>query len=675
MPLRKPNIRSLIAFIHDVTAAAVAWWLAYSFRFNFEIPLLYFTSLKHILPWVIPIHAAAFLGFRLYRGLWHYASLPDLKRILFAVLMSAFAVPLTLFMLQVHSGVPRSVLLLAPILLLFIMGSSRISYRFWKEHRLYGQKKLEGTKVLVLGAGDASVNLVKELSRSTQWKVAGLLDDDPAKRGLILHDFKILGRISDLPKIAKRLGVGHAIIALTSSGYDRRQSYRTQPDRRRPGRLQRDRRRALEMCTAAGVKALTVPSYDELISGKVTVSQIRNVEPEDLLGRDPVVLDNEGLHELLTGKTVLVTGAGGSIGSELCRQIARFAPGRLVLLELNEFALYNVEQEFQASFPDIPISFAIGDIKNKPRLAQVFSQYNPTVVFHAAAYKHVPLMEQDNAWQAVLNNVLGTYILAQTAIEYGAEKFVLISTDKAVNPTNVMGASKRLAEMVCQALQQPASLAGNSGSMHAMPETGFVIVRFGNVLGSAGSVIPKFREQIEKGGPITVTHSEITRYFMSIPEAAQLVLQAGFMGGKKGSGEIFVLDMGEPVKIADLARDMIRLSGLSEDDIRIVYNGLRPGEKLHEELLADDESTLPTPHPKLRIAQARQVDKQWLANLLAWLERYPVLSDAEAKRELGKWVSEYSSGESDQQERRTTHEFTENVDGGFRGNALSVPYG
>jgi FlaA1/EpsC-like NDP-sugar epimerase len=678
MPLRKPNIRSLIAFTHDVAAAAVAWWLAYSFRFNFEIPPLYFTSLKHILPWVIPIHAGAFLGFRLYRGLWHYASLPDLRRILFAVLMSAFAVPLALYMLQVHSGVPRSVLLLAPILLLFIMGSSRISYRFWKEHRLYGQKRLEGTKVLVLGAGDASVSLVKELSRSTQWKVAGLLDDDPAKRGLILHDFKILGRISDLPKVAKRLGVGHAIIALTSSGYDRRQSYRTQPDRRRLGRLHRDRRRALEMCAAAGVKALTVPSYDDLISGKITVSQIRSVEPEDLLGRDPVVLDNEGLHELLTGKTVLVTGAGGSIGSELCRQIAKFAPGRLVLLELNEFALYNVEQEFQASFPDIPMSFAIGDIKDKARLAQVFSQYGPTVVFHAAAYKHVPLMEQDNAWQAVLNNVLGTYVLAQTAIEHGAKKFVLISTDKAVNPTNVMGASKRLAEMVCQALQQPAILTGNSGSSgstRSMPETGFVIVRFGNVLGSAGSVIPKFREQIEKGGPITVTHSEITRYFMSIPEAAQLVLQAGFMGGKKGSGEIFVLDMGEPVKIADLARDMIRLSGLSEDDIRIVYNGLRPGEKLHEELLADDESTLRTPHPKLRIAQARPADKQWLANLLTWLERYPVLSDAEAKRELGKWVPEYSSGESSQQERRATHEFMENIDGDFRSDAVSVPLG
>ncbi|MGH8685840.1 MAG: polysaccharide biosynthesis protein, partial [Nitrosospira sp.] len=517
-----------------------------------------------------------------------------------------------------------------------------------KEHRLYGLKKLESNLVLVLGAGDAAVGLVKELARSVQWRVVGLLDDDPAKLGLMLHGFKVLGRINQLPVIAKEFGVAHAIIAMTPAPSDRRRSSRPHTDRRHPDRLHRDRRRALEMCSAAGVKALIVPSYDDLISGKITVSQIRTIELDDLLGRDPVVLDNEGLHGLLAGKTVLVTGAGGSIGSELCRQIARFKPGRLVLFELNEFALYNIEQELRTSFPEMPMVFTIGDIKNQARLTQVFSQFQVTVVFHAAAYKHVPLMEQENAWQAVLNNVFGTYVLAQTAIKCGVEKFVLISTDKAVNPTNVMGASKRLAEMVCQALQQPVSLSERIEQGNKLPETNFVMVRFGNVLGSAGSVIPKFREQIAKGGPITVTHSEITRYFMSIPEAAQLVLQAGLMGGKEGGGEIFVLDMGEPVKIADLAKDLIRLSGLSEEDIRIVYNGLRPGEKLYEELLADDESTLPTPHPKLRIAQARQVDKEWLAHLVAWLNEHPVLSDEEVKQELAKWVPEYSSKESSQ---------------------------
>ncbi|SET39810.1 NDP-sugar epimerase, includes UDP-GlcNAc-inverting 4,6-dehydratase FlaA1 and capsular polysaccharide biosynthesis protein EpsC [Nitrosospira multiformis] len=657
MPAPKLNIRTVIAFGHDVVAAAIAWSLAYLFRFNFEIPFVYLASLEEILPWVVPIHAAAFLFFGLYRGLWHYASLPDLRRILFAVSASAAAVPLVLYMFQILVGVPRTVLILAPILLLFIMGSSRLAYRFWKEHRLYGRSKTGGSLVLVIGASDAAVGLVKELTRNVEWRVAGFLDDDPAKRGLMLHGFKVLGRINDLPEVARKLGVAHAIIALTSSASDRRKSYRAHSDRRRPDRLLRDRRRALQLCAAAGVKALIVPSYNDLVSGNIKVSQIRTVEPEDLLGRDPVVLDNDGLHDLLTGKTVLVTGAGGSIGSELCRQIAKFTPAQLVLFELNEFALYSIEQEFQADFPEIPMIFAIGDVKDEARLSQVFLQYRPAIVFHAAAYKHVPLMEQENAWQAVLNNVRGTYVLAQTAIRYGVEKFVLISTDKAVNPTNVMGASKRLAEMVCQALQQsiasPDSPVENASGkivlgsrLERRQEPRFVMVRFGNVLGSAGSVIPKFREQIEKGGPITVTHSEITRYFMSIPEAAQLVLQAGLMGGKRRGGEIFVLDMGEPIKIADLARDLIRLSGLSEDEIKIVYNGLRPGEKLYEELLADDENTLPTPHPKLRIAQARQVDKKWLTALLAWLEEHPVLSDEEVKRELPRWVPEYSSAES-----------------------------
>lgn len=646
MHLPKPHIRTVIAFVHDVAAAIAAWTLAYLFRFNFEIPSLYLASLKEILPWVVLIHAAIFLWFGLYRGLWHYASLPDLRRILLAVLTSAAAVPLALFMLQILAGTPRTVLLLAPILLLFIMGGSRLAYRLWKEHMLYGAKKTEGNLVLVLGAGDAAVGLVKELARSVQWRVVGLLDDDPAKLGLTLHGFKVLGRINELAVIAEKMGVAHAIIAMTPTAPDRRHTYRSHLDRRHPDRHHRDRRRALEMCSAAGVKALIVPSYDDLISGKITVSQIRTVELDDLLGRDPVVLDNAGLYGLLAGKTVLVTGAGGSIGSELCRQIAKFKPRRLVLFELNEFALYNMEQELRNSFPEMVMAFTIGDVKDQARLAQVFSQFRVAVVFHAAAYKHVPLMEQENAWQAVLNNVLGTYVLAQTAIKYRVEKFVLISTDKAVNPTNVMGASKRLAEMVCQALQQTVSLPEKNVAGDKVQPTYFVMVRFGNVLGSAGSVIPKFREQIAKGGPITVTHSEITRYFMSIPEAAQLVLQAGLMGGKDGSGEIFVLDMGEPVKIADLAKDLIRLSGLSEADIRIVYNGLRPGEKLHEELLADDENTLPTPHSKLRIAQARQVDKQWLTQLVAWLYEHPVLSDEEVKQELTKWVPEYSSKES-----------------------------
>jgi len=320
----------------------------------------------------------------------------------------------------------------------------------------------------------------------------------------------------------------------------------------------------------------------------------------------------------------MVTGAGGSIGTEICRQIARFAPAKLVLFELNEFALYSIEQELQQAFPTLNFVCLIGDVRDAARVGEVFAQHQPTVLFHAAAYKHVPLMEQHNAWQAIRNNVLGTWTIARAAQQYGVSKFVLVSTDKAVNPTNVMGASKRLAEMVCQALQP-------SG------DTRFVMVRFGNVLGSTGSVIPKFRAQIAQGGPITVTHPDITRYFMSIPEAAQLVLQAGLMGQ---GGEIFVLDMGESVKIVDLAKDLIRLSGFTEDEIRIEFTGLRPGEKLYEELLADNEHTLPTQHSKLRIAQARQADAAWLEGLLEWTAA-TTLPDEQVRVALTQWVAEY----------------------------------
>jgi FlaA1/EpsC-like NDP-sugar epimerase len=370
---------------------------------------------------------------------------------------------------------------------------------------------------------------------------------------------------------------------------------------------------------------LTVPSFEDLVSGRVTVSQVRHVELDDLLGRDPVELDAAGLRGWLSGRVVMITGAGGSIGSELCRQVARFGPRRLVLFEQNEFALYNIEQEFAGRQPQVPVVSAAGDVKDAARVEQVIRAHSPSVIFHAAAYKHVPLMENENAWQAVLNNVAGTHTTARAALACGVEKFVLISTDKAVNPTSVMGASKRLAEMVCQSLQQSDG-------------TRFVMVRFGNVLGSTGSVVPKFREQIARGGPVTVTHPEITRYFMSIPEAVQLVMQAGLMGG---GGEIFVLDMGEPVKIADLARDLIKLSGFSEEEIRITYTGMRPGEKLYEEPLAGNENLLPTPHSKLKVARARQENDGWLQRVTHWLAHSAPGSDEEVRRALAQWIPEY----------------------------------
>ena len=608
---------------HDFVAVITAWWLAYLLRFNFDIPTDHMAVLQQTLLWVILIQVTAFFVFGLYRGTWRYASLPDLRRILLAVLTGTAVVSLILFLLQILVSVPRSILILDPTLLLLMMGGSRLIYRAWKEGQLYGLKNSQGHPVLILGSGDVAINLIKELSRSTEWRVLGLLDDDSRKQKMILHGFRVLGRIDELPALAKRMNIAHAIIAMPSASHSSRQH-------------------ALRMCASSDIKALTVPSYDDLISGKVAVSQVRKVELDDLLGRDLVVLDNVGLQGLLTGKTMLITGAGGSVGSELCRQIEKFSPARLVFFELNELALYNIEQEFRCNFPNTPMAFIIGDIKNPARLTQVFEQFRPTVVFHAAAYKHVPLMEQDNAWQAVLNNVLGTYMLAQAAVTYGIERFILVSTDKAVNPTNVMGASKRLAEMVCQAMQQDIFSAGKNGSIDGKPEIHFVIVRFGNVLGSSGSVILKFNEQIAKGGPVTVTHPEITRYFMSIPEAAQLVLQAGSMGGENGGGNIFVLDMGEPIKIADLAKDLINLSGFNEEDIGIVYSGLRSGEKLYEELLAGNEVNLPTNHAKLSIAQGCRVDALFLTELLVWLSQHPALSDELVKEGLAKWVPEYS---------------------------------
>jgi FlaA1/EpsC-like NDP-sugar epimerase len=459
---------------------------------------------------------------------------------------------------------------------------------------------------LILGAGEAGALLTKELAHSRQWRVVGLLDDDPAKQGRLLRNVSVLGPIAELPSWVRRFGVRTVIIALPSAAHG-------------------VRRRVAELCAAAGLEALTVPSYEDLISGRSQLTTIRHVELDDLLGRDPVVLDSAGLREWLGDRVVLITGAGGSIGAELCRQIARYDPARLVLLELSEYALYQIQQTLQDEFPNLPVDTIVGDAKHATLIEQVLSRERPSVIFHAAAYKHVPLMEETNAWQAVRNNAHGTWVLARAAVAAKVEKFVLVSTDKAVNPTNVMGASKRLAEMVCQSLQ-------NGG-------TQFVIVRFGNVFGSAGSVIPRFREQIARGGPVTVTHPEITRYFMSLSEATQLLLQAGLMG--KG-GEVLVLDMGEPVRIVDLARDMIRMSGVDPDAIRIVFTGLRPGEKLFEEPLASEETTLATPHPKLRIAQARIGGRDVVDKMITWLERDRAADDAEVRACLKAWVPEYA---------------------------------
>ena len=601
------RLRRLVVFAHDVIAAGLAWVAAFWLRFNFDVPDEYYRLMLDLLPWVAGIHAAVFWVLGLYRGLWRYASLSDLQRIALAVGVGALALPATFALLQIGLPVPRTVYVLTPVLLGIAMGGNRLAYRAWREGRLLSiLTKPQATPVLVLGAGTAAAGLLRELAASSQWRVVGMLDDDAKKHGAEVAGVKIYGGIERVGETAKRFGVSQAVMAMPEATHHQRQ-------------------RALELCAAAELQVMTVPALSDIVSGRVSVSSLRAVELDDLLGRDPVDLDDAGLHSFLEAKNVLVTGAGGSIGSELCRQIARYAPARIVLFDASEFALYSIEQEFRDRFPRVSIAAVIGDAKDPRRVGEVFARHRPHVVFHAAAYKHVPLMEEENAFEAVLNNVASTLTVARATQKAGATKFVLVSTDKAVNPANVMGASKRLAEMVCQALE---------GS-----DTQSVVVRFGNVLGSTGSVVPRFHSQIAAGGPVTVTHPDMERYFMSIPEAAQLVLQAGMMG--KG-GEIYVLDMGEPVKIVELARQMIRLSGLDEDDIRIDYSGLRPGEKLYEEPLADAEKTLRTPHPKLRVAQARVPQAGFLEALLAWLQAPGDVSPEAVRAQLRRWVPEYT---------------------------------
>lgn len=606
------NERAVLAFAHDVVMVVISWAITVLLFVNATstaLDIASFSNLWPLLAVAVPVQAVVSTVFGMYQGLWRYSSLPDVQRIVASVIAGSTAVALTLWVGGWSSGFTFAHFAVQALLLIVLMAGSRIGYRSWAEWRLYGKAGEQGTPVVVLGAGDGAVGLIKELSRSTEWRVVGLMDDDPNKRHRLLHGARVLGAIDELPRVARTLKVKHAIIAMPSVSYP-------------------VRRRIVEICNKARVSVLTVPKFNGITmsvgaNGKVQPPKIRRVAVEDLMKRDTIVLDDAGLHELITGKVIMVTGGGGSIGSELCRQIASFQPSLLVLFEQNEFALYKIEQSLRDEFENLPIASVIGDIKNAKRVAHAMHQYAPSMVFHAAAYKHVPLMEETNAWEAVQNNVLGTLVVAQAAIEFGVKKFVFISTDKAVNPTNVMGATKRLSEMVCQALQQTG-------------ETRFEMVRFGNVLGSAGSVIPRFQEQIDNGGPVTVTHPDMVRYFMSIPEAAQLVLQAGTMGL---GGEVFLLDMGEPIKIVDLAHDMIRLS--EQADIKVIYTGLRPGEKLFEELLADDEHTRPTPHPKLRIAKAREVDAGFIESITNWLQQDRMPEDSDVRRDLKRWVPEY----------------------------------
>lgn len=597
-----------MVFAFDLLTVLVAWIGGFLLRFNFNWPASFIHEILLGLPLLLVVQLVACRWAGLYRGMWGFASLTDLKRVLKAVGLSTFILLLFVVFSKPYLLIPRSLVVLYPMLLLLLMGGGRVAWRMWREHRLYGRVAGVGKPVVVVGAGTAGAMLVKELERTAEWEVVALLDDDPAKQGLELSACRVEGTTHDIAKVLAHYQVKHVILAMPSA---------------RSATL----RRITEAVSSEGALLLTVPALDELMSGRVAINMMRPVRIEDLLGREPVEINNHHVERMLAGKTVLVTGAGGSIGSELCRQLSSFMPRRIILLEASEFALYMIEQWFLEQAHRVEIVPLTGDVKDPVRMEELFSRWKPEVIFHAAAYKHVPLMEVGNAWQAVRNNVLGTLIVAYAAKRHAAERFVLISTDKAVNPTNVMGATKRMAEMVCEAMQEQST------------DTLFQMVRFGNVLGSTGSVIPKFQSQIARGGPVTVTHPEINRYFMSIPEAAQLVLHAAAMGN---GGEIFVLDMGEPVKIVDLARNMIRLSGFSEAEIHIEFTGLRPGEKLYEELLADSEETLETPHPKLRIARSRPVSAHICEHLERWFAVNESVPDDLVRTVLKQWIPEYT---------------------------------
>ncbi|WP_377157445.1 polysaccharide biosynthesis protein [Roseateles sp. UC29_93] len=605
--------REALALALDMVAVALAWQATYLFRLGFE---RWFEARPDYDHWVmlgiVALYGVLLKLFQVPKGMWRFSGFGEVKR-LAAVCVTAGLIAAVAVLMAQLTKVPRAVLALHPVFTLMVLAMIRMAYRMLYEHmrsRISGSA-LEQRRALVMGAGDAGRLLVAGIQHQQGWVVVGYLDDAPEKRGARVAGVPVIGTLEDATRLADMHGITHVIVAM-------------------PAATTLERRRALDLAGKTGLAVLTVPSSQELLAGRA-VNQVRGHRAGGPSGREPVELDEGGISECIGGKTVLITGAGGSIGSELCRQVARYGPSKIVLYELSEFALYRIEQELSEKFPHIPLVRLIGDVKDLEHLRFTFGKYRPQIVFHAAAYKHVPLMEEENAWAALRNNTLGTYHACVAAAESGAERFVMISTDKAVNPTNVMGATKRAAELVI------SHMAGQGHS------TKFMAVRFGNVLGSSGSVIPKFKEQIAKGGPVTVTHPEITRYFMTIPEAARLVVQAGAIGE---SGQVFVLDMGEPVKIVDLAKTMIRMSGHGAADVKLAFTGLRPGEKLYEELLSDSDRTLPTPFDRLLLARLDDPSTRPGVDALLAAARAPCSrSDAEARQLLQKVLGgEFQSG-------------------------------
>jgi FlaA1/EpsC-like NDP-sugar epimerase len=601
-----------VAFAHDVLCIPLALLMAYWLRFNLgNVPPQYLGGAKMTLLVVMPLQAIFFWIFGFYRGFWRFASLPDLVRIVKSVVVATVLCVLIVVVLVRVEIVPRSVFILYPLLLVILLSGSRLCYRYWKDHHLYLARK-NGKRALIIGAGHAGDSLVRDLLASELYQPLGFLDDNVQAHGREIRGVRVLGSCNDLELLSRHLAIETVLIAIPSA---------------RRGFVAS----MINECSRLGLKCKTLPSLLELTGQQIQTKHLRDITVDDLLGRNPIKLDDVAIAEYLTGKTILVTGGGGSIGSELCRQIAKSRPRRLIIFEHSEFNLYSIEMELQGKFSDLNLTAVLGDVKDMSRVAWAFQEFRPEVVFHAAAYKHVPMVEK-NPVEGVCNNVVGTKVVADAADRFGVRRFVLVSTDKAVNPANVMGTTKRIAELYCQNLAQRS-------------KTKFITTRFGNVLGSAGSVVPLFEKQIKEGGPVTVTHKDITRYFMTIPEAVGLILQAGSMGH---GGEIYVLEMGEPILIRDLAEQMILLSGLRLGvDIQIEYTGLRPGEKLFEEVFHAKEGLLGTEHPKLQLAMARMVDWQWLSAELEALKEAAKGRDlSRLTAQLKKIVPEYSGQES-----------------------------
>ena len=575
-----------MAFLHDLLMIPLAWLGAYFFRFNLEgVPDWFWNQGLFLLLLVVPVQAAVFWLFGLYRGVWRFASLPDMIRIGKAVLVGTLLLTLAVWLIWEFKGVPRSVPVLYALLLMLLLSVPRMVYRFLKDQRRGGGK---AERVLIVGAGSAGEMLARDLLRDErqEYLPVAFVDDDPAKQGRDIRGIQVMGGSDRLPELCRKLAVDLVMLAVPAASKEQMQ-------------------RIVERVEETGLPFRTVPPLRDLMTGRVRIDQVREVQIDDLLGRDQVRLDWAAIGEGLSGRSVLVTGAGGSIGSELCRQLAGLPVASLVLVENSEFNLFNIERELGELAPDLEIVPLLVDITEPGIMERIFDRYRPRVVFHAAAYKHVPLLEQ-HVREAVRNNILGTRNVALAADHWGAEEFVLISSDKAVNPTNVMGATKRAAEIYCQ-------------NLDARSLTSFITVRFGNVLGSTGSVVPLFREQIERGGPVTVTHPDVERYFMTTREACQLIMQASVMGE---GGEIFVLDMGKPIRIQYLAEQMIRLSGHRPgEEIAIEYTGLRPGEKLSEELFHEKEALLKTAHEKILLARHRAVSWEELNSALDAAEK------------------------------------------------------